>query len=233
MIISVKNGTRIFSKGDKRDVAYLVDRGEIHIIEEDENGDDKPVCKLKSGEIFGEMALIEEGPRAATAVCASDVDLLVISPEMLQERVSGMDPVVGLLISLLVDRYRQARIEPENPIKAGQSEGAGKTTLPISQIKSSVRNIIKSPEDALSELKIEQELRKAVEDKQFYPVLQPIIRLRDQVICGFEALIRWDHPTRGVVSPVDFIPVAERTGVIQSMDRLMLEYVSEITPKIN
>lgn len=234
--ISVKQGTRIFGKGDKRDVAYLVDRGEIHIFEEDENGDDKPVCKLKAGEIFGEMALIEEGERTASAISASDVDLLVISPEMLQERIAGMDPIVGLLISLLVDRYRQARINfPEQISENGDNllKKDINSPIPISQIKSSVRDIIKSPEDALSELKIEQELRKAVEEKQFFPVLQPIIRLRDKAICGFEALIRWDHPTRGIVPPNDFIPVAERTGAIQSMDRLMLDLISDVTPRIN
>ena len=234
--ISVHQGTRIFSKGDKRDVAYLIDRGEIHILEDDGDGDEKPVCKLKPGEIFGEMALIEEGSRTASAICGTDVDLLVISPEMLKERITGMDPIVGLLISLLVDRYRQARIEFPNHSLGG--DGAvfrhdDSTPIPISNIKSSVRDIIKSPEDALSELKIEQELRKAVEDKQFFPVLQPIFRLRDRQICGFEALIRWDHPTKGIIPPIEFIPTAERTGVIQSMDRLMLEYVADITPKIN
>lgn len=234
--IKVKEGTRIFSKGDPRDVAYLVDSGEIHIYEDDENGDEKPVCKLKPGEIFGEMALIEEGTRTASAICATDVDLLVISPEMLQERITGMDPIVGLLISLLVDRYRQSRIEYPEQSTEGHENILNKdlsSPVPISQIKDSVREIIKSPEDALSELKTEQELRKAVEEKQFFPVLQPIFRLRDKSIIGFEALIRWDHPTKGTVPPNDFIPTAERTGVIQSMDRLMLDYVSEITPRLN
>ena len=236
--ITLKQGTRIFSKGDKRDVAYLVDRGEVHIYEEDSDntGKEKPVCKLKSGEIFGEMALIEDGKRTAGAVCGSDVELLVISPEMMHERIVGMDPVVGLIVSLLVDRYRQARIHLPEDFDTNTeiiSNKSGLTDFPISQIKPSVRDIIKSPADALNELKIEQELRHAVEEEQLFPVLQPIFSLRTRQIVGFEALLRWDHPTRGVIPPGDFIPVAERTGVIQSMDKLMLSYIADITPKIN
>lgn len=240
--IQVKKGTRIFSKGDDRDYAYLIDIGEIHIYETDEDGANKenngePACKLKAGEIFGEMALIEEGPRTASAICATDVNLLVISPAMLQERIAGMDPIVGLLISLLVDRYRQARLNIYEDVSADSSrkmmDKSLLTPLPVSSIKSSVRDMIKHPENALNELKVEQELRQAVEEKQFFPVLQPIFRLRDKSIAGFEALIRWNHPTKGVVPPNDFIPVAERTGVIQSMDRLMLDFIADITPKVN
>ena len=243
--IQVKQGTRIFSRGDARDYAYLIDDGEIHIYETEEEEQNEethaatatPVCKLKSGEIFGEMALIEEGARTASAICASDVNLLVISPDMLQERIAGMDPIVGLLISLLVDRYRQARVNVSDEVFVKDSEKAMDQSLlvplPISSLKSSVRESIKSSESALSELKIEQELWQAIDEKQFFPVLQPIFKLRDKSIAGFEALIRWNHPTRGIVPPNEFIPVAERTGVIQSMDRLMLDYIADITPKIN
>ncbi|GAA0561726.1 bifunctional diguanylate cyclase/phosphodiesterase [Paractinoplanes ferrugineus] len=65
-----------------------------------------------------------------------------------------------------------------------------------------------------AEAQLVRELGAAVEAGQFTLVYQPIVRLDDQRMTGVEALIRWNHPTRGVVSPVDFIPLAERSGHI-------------------
>jgi diguanylate cyclase (GGDEF)-like protein/PAS domain S-box-containing protein len=70
-------------------------------------------------------------------------------------------------------------------------------------------------ERALDRLSLEADLRLAVSlGDQFRLVYQPIIELEAGRVAGFEALIRWDHPTRGVVSPLDFIPIAEDTGLI-------------------
>src|SRR5205085_1533268 len=56
---------------------------------------------------------------------------------------------------------------------------------------------------------------KAVDRREFRIVYQPIVALGSGKIVGFEALLRWDSPTRGPVSPVEFIPVLEETGLIQ------------------
>jgi diguanylate cyclase (GGDEF)-like protein len=61
---------------------------------------------------------------------------------------------------------------------------------------------------------LELDLREAVATGQFRLAFQPIYDLRSERIGCFEALLRWDHPTRGTVSPADFIPVAEETGLI-------------------
>jgi diguanylate cyclase (GGDEF)-like protein len=61
---------------------------------------------------------------------------------------------------------------------------------------------------------IEMELRGALEAGEFHLVYQPQIRLDNGQLTGFEALLRWDNPRRGPISPVDFIPVAEETGLI-------------------
>jgi diguanylate cyclase (GGDEF)-like protein len=68
-----------------------------------------------------------------------------------------------------------------------------------------------------------RELAEAVEAGQFSLVYQPIVRLSDRVMTGVEALIRWNHPTRGLVSPVEFIPLAERSGHIVAIGRWALE----------
>jgi len=67
---------------------------------------------------------------------------------------------------------------------------------------------------AVSRLQLESDLRQAVELKEFSVYYQPIICLQTGRLAGFEALVRWNHPRRGLVEPVDFIPVAEETGLI-------------------
>jgi diguanylate cyclase (GGDEF)-like protein/PAS domain S-box-containing protein len=67
---------------------------------------------------------------------------------------------------------------------------------------------------ALKLLQTEAELRQAIDHGQFRVFYQPIIHGSDCRFVGFEALVRWEHPTRGLVSPLEFIPVAEDTGLI-------------------
>ena len=67
---------------------------------------------------------------------------------------------------------------------------------------------------AVSLLKLETDLRRAVEKREFFLVYQPVISLQDGSLQGFEALLRWRHPERGVIHPGEFIKVAEETGFI-------------------
>ena len=67
---------------------------------------------------------------------------------------------------------------------------------------------------AVSQLQLEIDLRRAIERREFVLHYQPIISLVSEVMIGFESLIRWNHPERGMVPPNDFIPVAEETGLI-------------------
>jgi PAS domain S-box-containing protein len=74
---------------------------------------------------------------------------------------------------------------------------------------------------ALKRLQLETDLRKGVERGEFRVYYQPIVSLRDGRIVGFEALTRWQRP-EGMVMPNDFIPVADETGIILSINRQML-----------
>ncbi|MGK7944279.1 MAG: EAL domain-containing protein [Microcystaceae cyanobacterium] len=70
---------------------------------------------------------------------------------------------------------------------------------------------------ALSRLQLESDLRQAITNQEFTLYYQPIIELEQGQLVGFEALIRWCHPQKGWVSPVDFIPIAEETGLINAI----------------
>ncbi|MGC9503690.1 EAL domain-containing protein [Baaleninema sp.] len=72
-------------------------------------------------------------------------------------------------------------------------------------------------------LELEADLRHAIERNQLQAYYQPIIDLGADRLAGFEALVRWNHPQRGLVSPVTFIPLAERTNQIFEIDRWMLK----------
>ncbi|MGB6015614.1 MAG: EAL domain-containing protein, partial [Nodosilinea sp.] len=80
---------------------------------------------------------------------------------------------------------------------------------------------------AMKRMTLEHDLRIAIEQQNFKAYYQPIVDLKSHRLIGFEALIRWPHPNGGFISPVDFIPVAEETGLILPISRWMLQSACE------
>src|SRR5205807_324826 len=74
-----------------------------------------------------------------------------------------------------------------------------------------------------SRLALMAELRQALHDQtQLFLQFQPIVRLTDRTLAGVEALVRWQHPQRGLVPPIEFIPFAEKTRLIQPLTKWVL-----------
>ncbi len=95
-----------------------------------------------------------------------------------------------------------------------QAKGQGKARFEI--FDTSMRS------HAFSRLAMEQDLRAALESQEFRLYYQPIMSVSSNVLVSFEALIRWEHPTRGLLSPGEFLPVAEESGLILPIEKWVL-----------
>lgn len=124
---------------------------------------------------------------------------------------------VGIGIATTVARPEASSDElirdSELAMHRAKRDGTGRTELyqPVAK------------EVARDRLLLESDLRRACERDQLFLVYQPIVDLDTGAIAGFEALARWQHPERGLVSPTDFIPLAESTGMIIPIGRWALE----------
>ena len=81
---------------------------------------------------------------------------------------------------------------------------------------------------AIAQLQLEADLRRAVRNNEFVIHYQPILALESGEIAGFEALLRWLHPERGLLHPIEFVDVADQTGLANDMGWMVLEHASNL-----
>ncbi len=104
--VSLEPGTRIFREGEPGDKAYLIIDGMVEISKQVADSETSVIAALGKGEIIGEMSLIDDMPRAATARATKPTRLLVISRDDLTARLTKTDPVVRQLLKVFVNRLR-------------------------------------------------------------------------------------------------------------------------------
>jgi EAL domain-containing protein (putative c-di-GMP-specific phosphodiesterase class I) len=195
----------LFREGDPADCAYIIEQGRLQVSVH-KDGEDIPIATLGPGDIFGEMGIIDASPRSATVTALETCVLTTVSRSSLNDRIENSDPIVRLLISILMKRIRDA------------SRTAG------DRGEDSVQAIDKSWMQAgVDTLKLETDLMEGLRNREFFLEYQPIFQLETSKLLGYEALLRWQSPDRGLVRPDLFINVAEQTSVIVPMGYWILE----------
>lgn len=193
-------GERIFTEGDAPDVAYLVESGRIEVWAT-QGSKRLSLSFLGPGEILGEMAVIDRAARSASADAITEVVVTEIRADQLRERLDEADPVLrGLLIGLL-SRYRR---------------GLRAARVGVLDAPEQAHDAVEADQQrrVADKIRLERELLEAIEREELRVVFQPIYDLHHACIAGFEALVRWEHPQRGTVSPAEFIALAEETSLI-------------------
>lgn len=214
----------IFREGDSGDCAFLIEEGEVEISVW-RNGRKVTLAQRGVGEIFGEMAIIDDEPRSATVTTVGPCCLLPITREQLANRLQGSDPVLRMVLNVILERFRSTLQNLRGIDHIERLTGDGD----LFDGGSSAR----SHSAAVREIKLEEELKQAIRYGQFILNYQPIIRLADGALTGLEALIRWQHPERGMVPPIQFIPTAEASGLIVPISQWVLEEACDAHVRLN
>ncbi|MBC6479618.1 MAG: EAL domain-containing protein [Hormoscilla sp. GM7CHS1pb] len=195
-------GELIFSEGDPGDYAYIIEEGAIEIWTEID-GQRLVLNVLSAGSMFGELALVDGRTRSASATAKGDVLLTLMTQEQVNQRIQSADPILRMLL-LVAIRYFRSETEK---LRHYTEEQITSYSDPRADLEGRIS-------EAVEMIRMESELRTAIDEEQFTLLYQPVIHLERGQIVGFEALIRWQSPTRGLVRPDLFIPLAESTSLI-------------------
>jgi len=202
-------GQVIFKSGDAGDCAYLIEEGVVEILVV-KQGDDHRIRLIGKGELFGEVSLIDYEPRTATVRAIERTVLVPIPRKLMEQLLEKSDPVLRHLLLVILERFRHRNDGSVQEISA---------TVPPEQSKR--RGIVKG--EATQKLSLAHGMKRALTHEEFQLYYQPICNLADGCVAGFEALIRWHHPTDGPLQPDDFLWIAEQTGLIHEICLWTLE----------
>lgn len=192
-------GVTIFKEGDVAGDAFIIEEGRVEISFE-RDGEKVVVAELATGDLLGEMALVNGEPRSATVIAITDTRVFRISLKELQVKMAAADPVINLFLRVLLDRLRElAKREHRSWPMARDESGA-----------TYVKDLLLT----VDSLHTRDEIREALEREQFQLFYQPITDIESGQARGFEALIRWRHPQRGLLGPFAFIEFAEKENLI-------------------
>ncbi len=170
-----------------------------------------------AGDQFAVMLLSEQDP-ARIAAFADAVNQAIKAPITFAKREIVLTGSIGLIT------WTSAQATAEDMVKDAE--------LAMHQAKRFGGDRIEPFRPAFrsvgtDRLQLESDLRRALERKEIALAYQPIVRLEDRTIAGFEALLRWEHPRRGTIPPSDFIPVAESCGLIVQLGLFAMQQAAD------
>jgi EAL domain-containing protein (putative c-di-GMP-specific phosphodiesterase class I) len=199
----------VFEVGDSGEAAYVIESGCVEVLAG--TGDaQRRVAVLAEGAMFGEIALLDHQSRTATVRTLVPTRLVRIDRTHVEELLQRADPVVQYLMRLLLERFRSS---------SGRDSTAS-TGITAQSIA------LPAPPDlhaaAVRTLSLAHDLSNAIDSNQLELYYQPIVTLPQQKLAGYESLVRWRHPSMGLISPAEFVPLAEKTGLIHRIGQWVL-----------
>jgi EAL domain-containing protein (putative c-di-GMP-specific phosphodiesterase class I) len=213
--IELGTGQALFREGDAPTTAFLIESGRLRITAT-VDGQQKMLGDVDAGALVGEVAVLDDSPRTATATALEPCVLTAIDRNQFAERLATADPVLRALLLSQFARYRVALATFTG--KAGQAVRA-----PAERRDAAM---------AHDKIRLEGQLRDALESGGLDMRLQPIQHIITSRVAGYEALIRWNHPERGPISPTEFIALAEETSLIVPVGDYVLREVCRVLRKI-
>lgn len=206
-----KAGEVILRQGDEGDCAYIIEKGKVEILITKANGAVARVGTRGAGTIIGEMAIVDDEPRVATIVALEECSLLEITKADFHRRLKTADPVLQITTQVILTRYRDMLT------RATILKETGGYPTPEELERGYLEEL-----NTVETVKMANEFRAAIGTEQLSLHYQPIMNLKTGRVDGFEALMRWNHPEKGPISPGVFIPIAEDTGLIVDASRWAL-----------
>jgi EAL domain-containing protein (putative c-di-GMP-specific phosphodiesterase class I) len=195
-------GAVIFEQGAVGDCAYIIEQGLVEISVQ-QDGEKIVLALLAEGDIFGEMALVSGDLRSASARALVATNVSVISQSVFRELLAHADPIVPLMMKVLLQRFQESQAKllsmPIGYMPQLKRIGERADTQEMER------------RETMQRFRFINDLQAALRGGQMQLHYQPIINLQTGVLAGFEALVRWNHPTHGMISPSDFIRIAEET----------------------
>jgi len=211
-------GQTIFTEGDDGCCAFIIETGAVEIVHQGPLNEQR-LSLLQQGELFGEIALLDQQPRTATARATADTTLIQIEHQLVQELLDRSDPVLRHLLQVILERFRNQTGHTDEAMNHPTSLGSAAARKKLQGV-------------ATQKLSLAHDITRALAQNEFELYYQPICSLSDDNIAGFEALIRWHHPTDGLIPPMDFLWLAEQTGQIRQLGLWTLDRTCRDWPKL-
>lgn len=200
-------GDIIFSEGDTGCTAYIIERGKVE-ISISRKGERLVLAQYDTGDLFGEMALIDDTLRSATVTVIEPTEVIAIDRSLFDKAFDKAHPLVNLFMHTILYNLRKTnQLLLNKVVTPGYLASQDKFNNKFLDARNETVYLVKA----------ENELNRALQEDEFELYFQPIVDAASGRIRGFESLIRWFHPERGMVPPGEFITTAEQTGLIKDL----------------
>jgi len=201
----LSTGETLFREGDGCDTAYILAEGEI-ILYREIDGRRTNLEIRQAGTVVGELSVLTNEPRAVSAEAKGRCRVFEIPADLIRSRFHELDPILRACVetsikfsaTLYKKETRKTKKIPDAPIHL---QNAG---------------------DLIQMLTLESDISKGLTNDEFAMVYQPIVRMTDERIMGFEALMRWQHSEHGFIPPDKFIRAAEEMNSITQLTHFAL-----------